>query len=1407
MQYVRTDHIFENQSIGSLKLEGVKYQNNVKFIVSECYRLNEEGTGVFGKVSWQSDELTDEKYELTYFDVRNIAPLRVLYKSPERQLQAEDNAEVGTAAPPQWTLPLDDTFPIREVFRELETLQLSAAAAQDSSLKYDTLFYYAQLIDENTNAMIAGGFIDISNVFFGETKYRRISNRRNNRTDEIETLEYLPSAQSLKIIHPASLLKTVEVIDNISEKINYDVSGRSNGKGFADFLLNNLIDYEPSYTGTLKTVQAKHLYKYFPIFLNRQSELAAAELLAMPPLPDVNSLVGFKGLGQLVSVKRVGSPEQAFVETDIADLRIAVDNFIFSDAYGPAATEQESSLGGGKRGFGVERTRGLAKDGKFKADKEYAYSFLKRKTALALFSDLLFQCVFEAVFTYQYDALTGYYIGLKLRRKFFYDAATMLTLDRTLTEAGTNRPNNGQGDIILDTNATTKFDERGLTQIDIEEIFGSGSERPSGANWDEIYFENVFMPQSKSAARAFYLSKQTFTRSLLFRSKRWTEPLLTADAETDEGHYKVFETYTPTETQSFDQTIADFFARFIVANRWFVDAVRIDTVLTPEASRKVSTLINYAFYYATRVGGLIIAYQFYAPAVLELLKRYFVSLRRRITKGLQLVDFVGELDEETTIRTNLLNSRSDQSLYQYIILEGPVDDVGKAATLSSEYKKPPFDKDWATLIGDFGLKIIYPSPLLRDGSRRGRFQKNAITETNASQVPDRFDIVSFLPEGEIESGEYLDDNACWYSGYTGNNITLVYAAGSVSGAATFSVYQYEDGAKVYFAGFEKTSLSNLNAWQSQIVTNNFTGLVYFSIEDADKTQTVWHTFFTGYLLAKSDPQQIAMVYEPTAEEISTANFDVEVFRTDKNEFAYCYFRTEIISGDDIGLFIADQMCAFLVRQTDFSGIRINTNASRLVSECYDYPFAAVAEGFAIPAVLEIYHDGTTPLPVVKMNGIALAGGLKTSVISFGLPSNYMFVSPAGITKAKYVKLAKRDNGVFNRVETQDNPVAMVAISSRIFVACQGDTSVIVYDAATHTLESTVYQTGNDPLFVAASGIYLGVLNTSDKTLSIFNTATNLEIASSPFATGNNPTRLVATEGNFFVLNKDDETVRAYTDSTGAAAFTITLPAGSEPLDMIVRPDASGTDEIYVSCFGTDEVRRFFSDGAPSAAITLAAGAEPREMFALSNGNVLITTNNDGDKVYAGSTLQGAFVGTAGVAYAGALLASGNRLITYGENSFTRAVDSVTFANLEVPFNIGYDSTNIGLGAVVTGDLLFTLTQSGTQYYLYSFDQSRTNARIAGFKLPSQPTAIIAAGSFIYVTLTNGQLLVFGTGRLEWVGIVDASFDNVRGINATEPAPESSSVRPILLFRNPAFLTEVDPAEKIIQLNAKSFDKL
>jgi len=679
---------------------GAESQSVRQTLVSES--VSAHGTDIINKhifpqlrlESFINDQALSGVYRLEIFEVPNKSatttrsyiyagdeygePLPVLEKLPEKQFNIERSELRDAPELPTFNLRFTGAFPAILVFA-------AYFARRDKSgyedAEFDALYYYARLIDERGESFVEG---IIKPPFKVSLTTSEIAFVRNG----IAKSAVQTDAFAVNLIHAAGELQKTDVIDSVTDKIDY-TDATSSGTGFIDFL------YRRFARNTL--VSIADILQSFAAYVNTESELAKAGFF--DSTVDVRKSSLFYGIRQLgYAVRKTEAGIERSTLHDAVEEKIMLDNFILSDSYGDPTTEQSE---GELRDWTVERTRGLQDDNGDYAAKEPEYSFLKEPSAMALLSKIAASVLMTPSFEVAKSG-TGFYMRINFRRRYHdgvgYEwngsvfapaVSSVVRVDKDDVDAKSGLVSGGTRS--ASERLPIQFEFQQPTKIEASEIFGSGMERVEidgkRVRYDEIYEKNVWSSRKTSAVRGVVAPPKDETIELPFASARldfFGSAMPAVAFLSGEPVTRIFR---------LPASLSD--AQKLFRWRKGVGNLRLTGIVLYGAGAvsgdKLFVNMFAPAYYFAAVGQRIFYERYFAKAVLEF-RKYEAGLLARITHGeVSFVGVGGSLSEETVFETNLLNEQSDFAMRRYVPLTLSVDAARGFMKGVFEQIKEPFD--------------------------------------------------------------------------------------------------------------------------------------------------------------------------------------------------------------------------------------------------------------------------------------------------------------------------------------------------------------------------------------------------------------------------------------------------------------------------------------------------------------------------------------------------------------------------------------------------------------------------------------------------------------------------------------------------------------------------------------------
>ena len=189
------------------------------------------------------------------------------------------------------------------------------------------------------------------------------------------------------------------------------------------------------------------------------------------------------------------------------------------------------------------------------------------------------------------------------------------------------------------------------------------------------------------------------------------------------------------------------------------------------------------------------------------------------------------------------------------------------------------------------------------------------------------------------------------------------------------------------------------------------------------------------------------------------------------------------------------------------------------------------------------------------------------------------------------------------VGASPSALAINPTGTRLYVSNFGSTTVSVVNTATN-LEITKVTVGSQPsgLAVSADGTRLYALSRANDTVTAINTATN-QVVGSPVVVGDSPRNVViGPSSQLYVTNYTSGTVTVLNTTTAAPVFVKTLTVGTQPEGIAMSKDgslvyvANGMDTVSVISTATNTVGSTVPIGGTGASGAHAIAVSGNTMY-------------------------------------------------------------------------------------------------------------------------------------------------------------------------------------------------------------------
>ncbi|MFN3562710.1 MAG: hypothetical protein ACK4XM_12480, partial [Chloroherpetonaceae bacterium] len=623
--YSVAEHVFLNQQVkGFLNTESSVGELNVSIFVCE-----------------KSNNATYSRYE--YTDVYD-GMLEVINVCPSVSFSNQDDVEHLRAS-----VELSPSFPIEKVFAKYFDLQNQPFSQSNET---DSLFAFLRITNKD-GKVIVDGIIDTQDgrfqFQFGNTS--QSAKRVEKVSGTTETFTYrLCESITIETYSASTILSVVEMVDNVSDKVEYDeTTNLSSGKGFIDYLSNRFAPTATVFQRLTKLIDS------FVAYINES-------VLSEVGIYRGESQTIYQGIKQLCAVTTEPSTtfnhgvEQRF--NDVVEMLFNWKDCIWTDTFGTG-----TQANGEKRGVNVERTRGLRNSDGFFPDKqkELPFSFLQYDTAQELLADVLDALQFTPSFEVRQivDSTTGisrYVMDMRLSRAYHdggvwqYDTtlSSFVPLTNNVLEIDKTQQTLNQiddGEIDDETIIIRQLDQKTPILISTREIFGAGQEWNKDTVNDGFFNRIEYRVVETNPVRAVSSRLKRIETDLLFASARLTK--------------RELQEYSPSILGSFN--------------------------------RLISLSGRYPTYFAVNFRDRPRIRDFFAEAYTDYVRLTKNDARAEIYESVQIsnVDTLA-INAGTIVRTNILHDSN--ALVDYVIRQATIDHIGKCATLTLERVREPFGK-------------------------------------------------------------------------------------------------------------------------------------------------------------------------------------------------------------------------------------------------------------------------------------------------------------------------------------------------------------------------------------------------------------------------------------------------------------------------------------------------------------------------------------------------------------------------------------------------------------------------------------------------------------------------------------------------------------------------------------------
>lgn len=216
-------------------------------------------------------------------------------------------------------------------------------------------------------------------------------------------------------------------------------------------------------------------------------------------------------------------------------------------------------------------------------------------------------------------------------------------------------------------------------------------------------------------------------------------------------------------------------------------------------------------------------------------------------------------------------------------------------------------------------------------------------------------------------------------------------------------------------------------------------------------------------------------------------------------------------------------------------------------------------------------------------------------------------------------------GTSTTVAVQQGPdaIAVDPLADRVYVANQGSASVSVIDGATDAVITTI-AVGTEPYAIAVNPVThrIYVTNRASNTVSVIAGASNTVVQTIPVGGSPQSVAVNPLTNKIYVVNHDTNNV---TVINGVDGTTGTVTVGTTPYAVAVNP---ATNYIYVANYVGNNVTRI--DGATNAKVTITTGTRPYALGVNPVTNRIYVANVAANTV---TIINGATNGTTTVAAA------------------------------------------------------------------------------------------------------------------------------------------------------------------------------
>ncbi len=210
-----------------------------------------------------------------------------------------------------------------------------------------------------------------------------------------------------------------------------------------------------------------------------------------------------------------------------------------------------------------------------------------------------------------------------------------------------------------------------------------------------------------------------------------------------------------------------------------------------------------------------------------------------------------------------------------------------------------------------------------------------------------------------------------------------------------------------------------------------------------------------------------------------------------------------------------------------------------------------------------------------------------------------------------------------------------------YIANKADNTVSVVDTASNTVTATV-PVGQSPYGVAVNAIggRAFISNQNSRTISVIDTMDN-SVSTIP-ASGvltNQPGGLAVNSAGtrLFVADNDGTTVSVFDTATGnkLGSVDLALTGNAQPDGVAIGPVTAGVYKVYVTCFGTNQVKIVTANDAtalntwPVAAVNVGTTLtpQPKGVAVSADGSMVFVANMDENTVSVINGSTNAIIGS------------------------------------------------------------------------------------------------------------------------------------------------------------------------------------